>query len=73
MVTVSEHPDCPFCGARAAERVGQWGGQMITAQWRCDGCGSYFEAVRDDFDDRVSDDGPAGPARRDPIADHGHA
>jgi len=47
---------CPFCGAADVERVGQWGGQMITAQWRCRGCGSYFEAVREDFDDA----GPAG-------------
>ena len=47
---------CPFCGAADVERVGQWGGQMITAQWRCRGCGSYFEAVREDFDDP----GPAG-------------
>jgi transposase-like protein len=41
---------CPFCDAREAERVGQWGGQIITSQWRCTACGSYFEAVRDDFD-----------------------
>jgi transposase-like protein len=42
---------CPFCEAREVERVGQWGGQIITSQWRCTACGSYFEAVRDDFDD----------------------
>ena len=50
-------PTCPFCGAGAAERVGQWGGQIITAQWRCRACNSYFEAVREDFDDPV----PADP------------
>ena len=44
-------PTCPFCGAGAVQRVGQWGGQIITAQWRCRACGSYFEAVRDAFDD----------------------
>ncbi len=43
-------PSCPFCNARGAERVGHWGGQIITAQWRCLDCGSYFEAVRADFD-----------------------
>ena len=37
---------------RSVERVGQWGGQIITSQWRCRACGSYFEALRDDFDDR---------------------
>ncbi len=45
-------PACPFCGSAAVERVAQWGGQIITAQWRCRACGSYFEAVREDFDDR---------------------
>jgi transposase-like protein len=41
---------CPFCDSGDVERVGQWGGQIITAQWRCRACGSYFEAVREDFD-----------------------
>jgi ring-1,2-phenylacetyl-CoA epoxidase subunit PaaD len=44
-------PGCPFCEGVDVERVGQWGGQMITAQWRCRGCGSYFEALREEFDD----------------------
>lgn len=56
---MSAAPRCPFCDAGAVERVGQWGGQIITSQWRCGACNSYFEAVRDDFDDR-------GPADRDP-------
>ncbi|HEX6024332.1 MAG TPA: hypothetical protein VFZ00_20255 [Solirubrobacter sp.] len=43
---------CPFCSSGHVERVGQWGGQIITAQWRCNDCNSYFEAVREDFDDR---------------------
>ena len=44
-------PTCPFCEAADVERVAQWGGQMITAQWRCRACGSYFEALREDFED----------------------
>ena len=44
-------PQCPFCEAADVERVAQWGGQMITAQWRCRACGSYFEALREEFDD----------------------
>jgi transposase-like protein len=44
---MSEAPACPFCESREVELVGQWGGQMITSQWRCRACGSYFEAVRD--------------------------
>jgi rubredoxin len=51
LVALTGTPACPFCGAQKAERVGQWGGQIITSQWRCVACGSYFEAVRDDFDD----------------------
>jgi transcription elongation factor Elf1 len=42
-------PDCPFCGAREAELVSQFGGQLMTSQWQCRACGSYFEAVREDF------------------------
>lgn len=49
-------PDCPFCGSGVVQRVGQWGGQMITAQWRCQACNSYFEAIREDFDDPAPGD-----------------
>jgi transposase-like protein len=47
---VSAAPACPFCDAEESERVGQWGGQIITSQWRCGACGSYFEALREEFD-----------------------
>ena len=53
---MSAPPSCPFCGAGAVERVGQWGGQIITSQWRCPACNSYFEALREDFDDPVPAD-----------------
>jgi transposase-like protein len=59
---MSRAPDCPFCSSTAVERIGQWGGQMITAQWRCEACGSYFEAIREDFDDPAPAD-PGDPAR----------
>ncbi len=32
---------------------------MITAQWRCEACGSYFEALREEFEDVVADRPPA--------------
>jgi ribosomal protein L37AE/L43A len=51
---VTAAPACPFCDARDVERVAQWGGQMITAQWRCRACGSYFEALREELDDPSS-------------------
>jgi hypothetical protein len=60
---MSHAPTCPFCGAGVVERVGQWGGQIITAQWRCTSCNSYFEAVRDDFsDDRFAPPTASTPA-----------
>jgi transposase-like protein len=46
-------PACPFCASCDVERVGQWGGQIITAQWRCRACNTYFEALREEFDDEV--------------------
>jgi hypothetical protein len=59
---VSAAPDCPFCSSGAVERVGQWGGQMITAQWHCLACSSYFEAIREDF----ADPAPADPRDAQP-------
>jgi hypothetical protein len=52
---VSPRPACPFCDARDVERIAQWGGQMITSQWRCRACGSYFEALREELDDPQPD------------------
>ena len=60
---MSGPPGCPFCGAASVERVGLWGGQIITSQWRCQACNSYFEALREDFDDPGSVDPRHGPAR----------
>jgi transcription elongation factor Elf1 len=57
-VVVTKGPDpfvtCPFCGAREVELVSQFGGQLMTSQWQCKRCGSYFEAVREDFAERES-------------------
>jgi transposase-like protein len=55
---------CPFCDASDVEQVAQWGGQIITGQWRCRACGSYFEALRDDFDDPATQPAGAAPAPR---------
>jgi hypothetical protein len=56
---------CPFCDAPGAERVGQWGGQMITAQWRCGACGSYFEAIREEFADQAAERPRSAPSSSD--------
>jgi transposase-like protein len=53
---------CPFCGAATVERVGLWGGQIITSQWHCAACSSHFEALREDFDDPTPPGSPAPPA-----------
>ena len=41
---------CAHCGSGEVERIGMFGGQLMTSQWRCRLCGSYFEALREDFD-----------------------
>ena len=43
-------PDCPHCGAQEVQLVSAFGGQLMTSQWQCKHCGSYFEALREDFD-----------------------
>src|SRR6266571_1348965 len=39
---------CPFCQATRPELVSLFGSQLLTSQYRCRACGSYFEAVRYD-------------------------
>jgi hypothetical protein len=51
---------CPFCGSDDVESVAAWGGQLITRQFRCRGCNTYFEALREDFEPEPR--GPAGYA-----------
>jgi uncharacterized Zn finger protein len=56
--------DCPFCGADDVELVSAWGGQMITSQVRCRACGTYFEAIRAEFDGpQTSSATPEEPTR----------
>jgi transposase-like protein len=55
---------CPFCSSADVERVAQWGGQIITAQWRCRSCGSYFEALREEFDDQRTQTAPGAGSWR---------
>lgn len=60
-------PACPFCDGTAVERVGRWGGQMITSQWRCRSCATYFEAIREDFsgpEQELDEPGGAGAGDR---------
>jgi hypothetical protein len=41
---------CPFCTSADVELVSDWGGQLITSQVRCRKCNTYFEAIREAFD-----------------------
>jgi hypothetical protein len=58
---------CPFCDSAEVELVSAWGAQIITSQVRCRRCGTYFEALRSDFDPTI-DTGPPGrpPGPRGP-------
>lgn len=49
--------NCPFCGSADVERIGAWGGQIITSQLRCRSCNSYFEAIREEFQASEDEDG----------------
>ena len=48
---------CPFCDSADVELVSPFAGQIITSQFHCRACNTYFEAVRDDFEAR----NPTGP------------
>jgi hypothetical protein len=39
---------CPFCAAPETEEVSLFGSQLLTSQYRCRRCGSYFEGLRED-------------------------
>ena len=41
---------CPFCRAEKSELIALFGSQLLTSQYRCTSCGSYFEAVRGEDD-----------------------
>jgi hypothetical protein len=60
-VTVVRVPPCTHCGGCDSERVGQFGGQLITSHWRCRTCGTYYEAIREELEDDapVADPVPA--------------
>ena len=48
---------CPFCEALDVALVSLFGSQLLTSQYRCQACGSYFEAVRDGQSVKEEQDG----------------
>ncbi|TME14424.1 MAG: hypothetical protein E6I70_00080 [Chloroflexi bacterium] len=51
-------PRCPFCGSREGEVISLFGTQAITLQYRCHGCGSYYEALKYAAGEAASSDAP---------------
>jgi transposase-like protein len=39
---------CPFCESEHTELIALFGSQLLTSQYRCTACGSYFEGLRPD-------------------------
>lgn len=45
-MSVPSAVDCPFCDQSGSELISLFGSQLLTSQYRCTHCFSYFEAVR---------------------------
>jgi hypothetical protein len=43
-----ERVACPFCESTNTVVISPFGSQLLMSQRRCQACGSYFEALRDD-------------------------
>jgi len=43
---VRAEPACPHCKARDAEVISLFGTQAMTLQYRCNKCGTVFEAIK---------------------------
>jgi DNA-directed RNA polymerase subunit RPC12/RpoP len=39
---------CPFCHAMEVQIISLFGSQLLTSQYRCLACRSYFEGLRED-------------------------
>ena len=62
---VKTDPACPFCDSPRTQKIAAFGSQIITGQWSCLNCGSYFDAVREEFDDEPADaEAPASSRRK---------
>lgn len=44
---------CAHCGSSNVTMVSLFGGQLMTSQYRCESCLSYFEQIR--WDDETPD------------------
>jgi hypothetical protein len=63
---------CPFCESADVEIVSPWAGQIITCQARCRSCNTYFEAIREEFEESGSSpDSQRQPKGRIPLRELG--
>lgn len=44
-------PVCAHCGSASVTRVAPFGSQLMTSQYRCEQCRTYFEHIRWDEED----------------------
>ncbi|MGI8563882.1 MAG: hypothetical protein ACR2MZ_10085 [Candidatus Dormibacter sp.] len=44
-------PRCPHCGSERAAVISLFGTQAMTLQYRCEACGTLFEAVKYDTEE----------------------
>ena len=44
-------PVCAHCGSASVTRVSLFGSQLMTSQYRCGQCRTYFEHIRWDEED----------------------
>lgn len=65
MASPGQIPVCAHCGSSEVSMVSLFGGQLMTSQYRCGKCLSYFEQIRWDGNDTGDDPGD----RKDPGRD----
>jgi len=74
MTVHARTPVCVHCGSTAATRISLFGSQLMTSQYRCGQCATYFEHVRWDEAEPAPEPAPTLPsilldrARREPDA-----
>jgi len=54
---------CPFCESEGTELIALFGSQLLTSQYRCAACGSYFEGLRPEPEADQSRYSPSGETR----------
>ncbi len=64
MGTQGRAPVCVHCGSTVVTRIALFGSQLMTSQYRCEQCRTYFEHIRWDDEDQGADADPGEPANK---------